>query len=407
MIISILENKRILLGVTGSIACYKAADLASKLRQAGASVTTVHSQAATHFVPPMTFQSVTGAPAYTDEALWGHEGHVLHVGLAERTDLIVIAPCTANTLAKLANGQADTLLTLTALAARSPLLLAPAMDGGMFEHPATQANLETLHQRGATILGPARGHLASGLAGIGRMLEPDELIGHIRLALARSGPLHGREVVITAGGTREPIDPVREITNRSSGKQGYALAQAALDLGAQVTLVTAPTSLPTPVGSKKVDVRTAQEMLDAVLEACRKADVLLMAAAVADFTPAAPEVNKIKKRDGIPQIALKTAPDILGAVNRQKSETDCPGLMVGFAAESRDLESNAREKMHAKKLDLMVANDVLEPGSGFAVDTNRVTLLFPDSNVEVLPKMSKVQVAERVLAEVVAALEVR
>jgi len=243
---TVLTDKHILLGVTGSIAAYKAADLASKLTQAGAQVNVILTAAAEKFIAPLTFQSVTGRRAYTDADLWGGEAHVLHVGLGHSTDLLVIAPCTADTMAKLAHGLADNLLTVTALAAACPLVIAPAMDGGMFDAPATQANLAALIQRGARILGPAEGHLASGLSGPGRMLEPLEILGHIRAALGKSGKLAGKKIVVTAGGTQEALDPVRVLTNHSSGKQGYALAQAALDLGADVCLISAPTALSAP-----------------------------------------------------------------------------------------------------------------------------------------------------------------
>ena len=262
----LLQGKRILLGVTGSIAAYKAAELASKLAQAGSQVDVILTESAARFITPLTFQSVTGRRAFLDSDLWGSEGHVLHIGLAQGADLLVIAPASANTLARLAAGMADNLLSLVALAAQCPLLLAPAMDGGMLAHPATQANLDILRQRGATILGPAEGHLASGLTGPGRMVEPLELLGYIRLALGRSGPLAGRRVIVTAGGTQEPLDPVRTLTNRSSGKQGFALAQAALDLGAQVTLISAPVSLDTPPGARRLEVTTAQEMLSCILD---------------------------------------------------------------------------------------------------------------------------------------------
>ncbi len=289
------QDKHILLGVTGSIAVYKAADLASKLTRAGAQVDVLLTQPALQFITPLTFQSVTGRRAYTDADLWGHEAHILHVGLGQATDLLVIAPITANTIAKLAHGMADNLLTVTTLAARGPIMIAPAMDAGMFSHPSTQANLDILHQRGIVVIGPAEGHMASGLSGVGRMVEPVEIMGHIRLVLGRYGSLQGRKVVVTAGGTQEPIDAVRAITNRSSGKQGYALAQAALDLGASVTLISGPTSLPSPVGAQRLDVRTAQEMQEAVLAETSQADVLLMAAAVADFRPIARATQKIKK----------------------------------------------------------------------------------------------------------------
>lgn len=397
-----LENKRILLGVTGSIAAYKAADLASKLAQAGALVDTILTPAALQFVTPLTFQSVTGRSAYTDEDLWGRKGHVVHIGLGKSADLLAIAPASANTLARLAHGLADNLLTVTALAASCPLLLAPAMDGGMYSHPATQANLETLRRRGAIVVGPAEGRLASGLTGLGRMVEPQELLGHLRWVLARGGPLGERKVVVTAGGTQEPLDPVRAIANRSSGKQGYALAQAALDWGAEVVLISAPTCLPAPKGVRLVEVITAEEMLAAVLAEVPQADALIMAAAVADFRPASPAGRKIKREKGVPQVLLEPTPDILQAVADQKARTGFPRVMVGFAAESEDLLKNARAKLQAKRLDLLVANDISDPNSGFAVDTNRVTLLDAAGGESELPLLSKVEVAEAVLERVVS-----
>jgi phosphopantothenoylcysteine decarboxylase/phosphopantothenate--cysteine ligase len=401
---TILKDKNLLLGVTGSIAAYKAADLASKLAQEGVHVDVILTQSALQFITPLTFQSVTGRRAFTDEDLWGREGHVRHIGLGKAADLLVIAPLSANTMAKLAHGIADNLLTVTALAARCPLLLAPAMDGGMFAHPATQANLETLQQRGAIVVGPAEGHLASGLSGVGRMVEPQELLGQIRLALSKGGPLQDRNVVVTAGGTEEPIDPVRAITNRSSGKQGFAVAQAALDRGAQVTLIAANTQLPTPAGARRVDVRTSEEMLAAVLEAVSQADILIMAAAVSDFRAANPSGEKIKREKGIPQVELERTPDILAAVAAQRSSSSTPRIVVGFAAESQDLRQNALAKLHAKKLDLIVANDITASDAGFAVDTNRVTLLDAGGGEEDLPLMSKADIAENLLKRIVAML---
>ena len=404
-----LENKRIVLGVTGSIAAYKAADLASKLAQAGAVVETILTPAATQFITPLAFQSVTGQGAYTDAALWGAQAHVLHVGLGHTADLFIIAPATAHTMAKLANGQADNLLLLAALAygpgtPERPLLIAPAMDGGMFSHPATQANLETLRQRGAQIIGPESGHLASGLVAPGRMSEPPTIFGQARYTLTRRGPLAGRRVVVTAGGTQEPIDPVRVITNRSSGKQGFALAQAALDAGAEVTLIAAPTALPIPSGLEHLPVETAAQMEQAVLQACQNADALLMAAAVADFRPASPAEQKIKKSNVINAIPLEATNDILAAIAAQRGRTGLPLVVVGFAAETQNLLSNAQAKLRAKRLDLIVANDVSAPGAGFAVDTNRVTLLHAGGQTETLPLTSKAEVAERVVAEVVTLL---
>ena len=400
---SIFTSKHIVLGVTGSIAAFKAADLASKLTQVGTQVDVILTPAAEKFITPLTFQSVTGRKVFTDAELWGGEAHVLHVGLGQNSDLLVIAPCTANTLAKLAHGPADNLLTITALAMRSSILVAPAMDAGMFEHPATQESIRILHDRGVRFAGPEVGHMASGLTGRGRMVEPTELLGYIRLALGSNGKLSGKKIVVSAGGTQEPLDPVRVLTNRSSGKQGYAVAQAALDAGGTVVLVTAPTCLTPPVGAKVVQVHTAREMLEAVLKESSGAEALVMAAAVADFSPQTVAENKIKKRDGIPQIQLEAAPDVLMEVAGLEKKK--PRVVIGFAAESHDLLENARSKLKSKKLDMLVANDISAPGAGFGVDTNRVTLLFPKRKNEILPLMSKVEVAETIIAHIGALLE--
>jgi phosphopantothenoylcysteine decarboxylase/phosphopantothenate--cysteine ligase len=401
----IITGKHILLGVTGSIAAYKAADLASKLTQLGAQADVILTPAAEKFITPLTMQSVTGRKAYTESDLWGGEAHVLHVGLGKTANLLVIAPCTANTISKLANGAADNLLTITALAARCPILIAPAMDGGMFDHPATQRNLETLKERGVYVAGPASGHLASGLSGVGRLLETQELLGHIRILLGRRGRLAAKKVLVTAGGTHEPLDPVRVLTNRSSGKQGYAVAQAAIDAGADVTLITTPTSLIAPVGAKIIRVETAKEMLDAVLKELSEADVLVMAAAVADFRPKKTAGNKMKKRDGIPQIELEETEDILEAVAAAGRGKKRARVTVGFAAESRDLLENAGEKLKSKHLNLIVANNISEKDAGFGVETNRVTLLFADGKKESLPLMSKTEVAEAIIENVAALVE--
>lgn len=400
-VIPVLRGKRILLGVSGSIAAYKAAELASRLTQAGARVDAILTAAASRFVTPLTFQSLTGRPAPAD--LWSEDAHVLHVGLADGADLLLIAPATADILAKLAHGLADDLLTVTALAARCPLLIAPAMDAGMFEHPAVQANLTALLARGATVIGPAGGRMASGLTGRGRMLEPEEILGHVRRAAGRSGPLAGRHVVVTAGGTEEPIDPVRSLSNRSSGKQGFAVAQAALDRGANVTLVAAPCSLPTPVGASRIDVSTAHEMAHAVLEASAGADALVMAAAVADFRPARPADHKLKKDAGLPVLELERTTDILRAVAEVRARTGRPACVVGFAAETGDLLANARKKLQEKRLSLVVANDISKADAGFGADLNRVTLI-DSAGAEELPLLSKAEVAERILDRVGALL---
>lgn len=401
--ISALAGRQILLGVSGSIACYKIIDLASKLTQAGAIVDVVLTAAAQKFVTPLAFQSVTGRPAHA--SVWSEDAHVLHVGLAEHADLLVIAPATANTLAMLAHGTADELLGVTHLAARCPMLCAPAMDSGMYTHPATQANVATLLARGVTMIGPVAGRMASGLSGLGRMAEPAELFGAIRHAVSSAGPLRGKRVLVSAGGTQEAIDPVRMITNRSSGKQGFAIAQAALDLGAQVTLVSGPAGLATPHGAARINVTTAAQMADAVLAECGAADVIVMAAAVADFRPLQCAADKIKKTGAMPVIELERTLDIIGAVSDLRTRHARRQLLVGFAAESRDVVAFALDKARRKGLDFVVANDISEPGAGFNVDTNHVTLVYPDGRTEPLAMMDKSAVAEHVLQRVVAQLE--
>jgi phosphopantothenoylcysteine decarboxylase/phosphopantothenate--cysteine ligase len=402
---TVLNQAHILLGVTGSIAAYKAAELASRLTQQGAQVDVIMTAGAEKFINALTFQSVSGRKTFSDADLWGGQAHILHVGLGHAADLLVIAPCTANTLAKLAHGLADNLLSITALAMSGDILVAPAMDAGMYEHPATQASVNILKERGVLFAGPAEGRMASGLSGTGRMLEPSEIMGHIRMALARKGKLAGKRLVITAGGSQEPIDPVRFITNRSSGKQGYALAQAALDAGAAVRLITHPSGLPAPVGAQVLEVRTAREMLEAVLEACQDADALVMAAAVADFRVEHISEQKLKKRDGIPQIQLVVTPDILVEVAKIRAGLKRLKVVVGFAAESRDLVENAVAKLSSKQLNFIVANDISAADAGFAVDTNRITLLYADGRRESLPLMSKAEAAEGIIARVAALLE--
>jgi phosphopantothenoylcysteine decarboxylase/phosphopantothenate--cysteine ligase len=401
--IPLLEDKRIVLGITGGIAAYKTCSLASHLTQAGAQVDVVMTEAAMRFVTPLTFEALTGRPAYT--SMWRTSGealptHIAHVGLAYAADLLVIAPATANTMAKLAQGLADNLLSTLALAARCPLLLAPAMDVGMWSHPATQANVAMLRQRGVALAGPTRGRMASGLEGEGRLVEPDEILGHVRRVLGRDGPLAGQKVVVSAGPTQEPLDPVRFLSNPSSGRQGFALSQAAVDRGAAVTLVTGPTHLATPVGVERVDVRTAEEMKEAVLEASATGDALLMAAAVGDYGPTEVAAQKMKKGTSDLTLRLTRTPDILAAVAEKRAATGCPRVVVGFAAETEDLLENARKKLEAKDLDLIVANDVTAAYAGFGTETNRVVLLGRDGEATELPLMSKFAVAERVLEQV-------
>ncbi|MEM7110910.1 MAG: bifunctional phosphopantothenoylcysteine decarboxylase/phosphopantothenate--cysteine ligase CoaBC [Chloroflexota bacterium] len=406
--ITVLQNKKIVLGVTGSIACYKVVDLASKLTQAGALVDVVVTESAQQFVTPLAFRSVTGRPVFTD--MWSLEEHVRHVGLGETADLLLVAPATAHTMAKLAQGLADNLLTVTALAARCPLLVAPAMDGGMYGHPATQANVALLEERGATILGPAEGRMASGLVGKGRMLEPAELLAQIRLALGRQGVLNGRSVVVSTGPTREPLDPVRFISNRSTGKQGLAVAQAALDAGANVTLVHGPITEPIPLGVTAVPVQTTAEMAEAILTAVNGVDALFMVAAVADFRPVNRSDQKIKKTkmdEWGQAIGLEVTLDILSAVKEQREHSGFPHVSLGFAAETQDAFEYGRGKLLRKGLDFIAINDVTAAGAGFAVDTNRVLLLGVEGVVEEMGLLSKTAVAERLVAHVAAALDER
>ena len=392
-----ITGRRIVLGVTGSIAAYKSAEIASSITKQGAIVDTVLTESAEKFIPALTFQSVTGRKANTEQDLWGGEGHVVHISLARKAELILIAPASANTIAKLANGIADNLLSVTVLAARCPMLIAPAMDAGMYGNPATQRNVAMLKERGVAFIGPEEGHLASGLKGPGRMTEPAEIITHVRYLLSRQNPLQGKHIVVTAGGTAEAVDPVRILTNRSSGKQGYALAQAALDAGSDVTLISAPTHLAGPAGANLVQVESAAQMNEAVLEAVTSADALIMAAAVADFRPAETAPEKIKKATNLTQLELTRTEDILQNVAKLKAEKHLDLKVVGFAAESEHLKENARAKMQQKKMDMIVANDISDPEAGFGVDTNKVLLMYSDGSTEQLPKMEKIEVAEKVI----------
>ncbi len=387
-----LNGKTIALGVTGSIACYKAVDLASKLVQAGAAVDVIMTQSATSFVAPLAFTAITHRPVVCDMFEPQSELGMDHVAVAHRADLVIVAPATAHTLAKIAWGLSDDALTTTLLATQAPVILAPAMDANMFDHPATQRNVERLQSWGYRIAGPAEGRLASGLTGRGRMLETSDLLGHVRATLGRDGDLARRKVVVSAGGTREPVDPVRLVTNRSSGKMGHAVAEAARDRGADAVLVSAADSLPDPVGVRIIRVDTAEQMGSAIVEECGDADMLVMAAAVGDWRPATVASRKLKKGASDSwSIELAKNPDILAGVRRD-------GLVkIGFAAESEDILANAQTKLLSKGLHLIAANDITDPDSGFAVDTNRVTLLDGEGVVEELPLMTKYEVAHRLL----------
>ena len=403
--VAIFSEKRIVLGVTGSIAAYKAVSLASQLTQAGALVDAVLTRSACELISPVSFSSVTGRRAWTDDDLWQTADHVPHIHLGEDNDLFLIAPATANTLAKLAKGISDNLLTVSALASRTPVIVAPAMDGGMYANAATQENLKTLSEREGRILGPARGHLASGLEGKGRMLEPEQLFGHLRNILGQTGSLQRKKVVVTAGPTREAIDPVRFLSNPSTGRQGYALARAALDQGARVTLISGPCCLEPPVGSQVLRVTTAEEMLEVVHREAVDADILFMAAAVADYQPEQTAQEKIKKEGrGLSSLSLQPTEDILMAIADLRSGGSGPAVVVGFAAETEKLIGNAQEKLHRKKLDLIAANDITVEDAGFGGDRNQVTLLWSNGRVKKLPLQSKFKVAEQVVAEAVELL---
>ncbi len=408
--VTILDGRRIILGVTGSIAAYKAADLASKLTQAGAAVDVIMTDAAQRFVTPLTFKAVTGRPVYTD--LWETAGngalptHIAHVGLGEGADLMVVAPITANHIGKLANGLADDLLSVTALTMKCPVVIAPAMDGNMLEHPAVTDNLRRLHERSVIVIEPDEGRMASGLLGRGRLPESATLLGLIRYHMGREwGQLRDRHVVVTAGGTREALDPVRFITNRSSGKQGYAVAQAAVDAGATVTLVTTPTGLVPPVGAHVITVESAQEMLDNVLDCVVDADALIMAAAVADFRPTNYAEQKIKKGEKDLRLTLTRTTDILGTIGERRRESGHPHILIGFAAETQDLIENARSKLDRKNADYIIANDVSAKGAGFQGDTNIVTILGADGSLVSLPQQTKTAVAEAIIQRVAARLQ--
>ena len=396
-----LGGKRFLLGVTGSVAAYKAVQLASDLVKAGALVDVVLTRGALEFVTPLAFRAITHRDVLTCMFDPNQPEALEHVTLAREVDGVVVAPATAHAIAKFALGLADDLLSATLLATRAPVVIAPAMETAMYEHPATQQHLTTLRLRGWLVVGPASGRLASGAFGPGRLADLEDIIGGLRWALGLRGDLAGRRIVVTAGPTQEPIDPVRVITNRSSGKMGFAIAEAARDRGATVILITGPTTLRDPYGVDVRRVRTACEMYEAVKAAVRRCDALVAAAAVADYRPEAAATDKIKKADQ-PELTLRLVrnPDILGEVRGDF-------IRVGFAAESRDLIANARQKLVEKGLDLVVANDITAPDAGFEVDTNRVTFVYPDGRAEELPLLPKYEVAHRVLDRVVELLRLR
>ncbi len=392
-----LRNKTVVLGITGGIAAYKAAEIASQLTQAGAKVNVIMTEEAIQFVSPVTFRALTGRPVVTEMFDLASEFSIEHVSLARAADIIVIVPATANIIAKLAAGIADDMLCCTVLATKAPVLIAPAMETNMYSNQVTQDNLSRLKARGFVVVGPAVGWLASGKEGLGRLADNKDIVGSICQVLGRAGDLAGRHIVVTAGGTQEPIDPVRYISNRSSGKMGYALAEAARDRGANVTLVTAPTSLPQPVGVDVIRVSTAEEMRQAVGNVTLRADALVMAAAVADYRPKKTAKDKIKKGKAGLTLELECTTDILGTI-----EGDL--IKIGFAAESSNLLANAKRKLLQKGLDLIVANDITASDSGFDADTNRVIIIDRKGEVDDLPLLPKREVAEKVMDKVAALL---
>jgi phosphopantothenoylcysteine decarboxylase/phosphopantothenate--cysteine ligase len=386
----------VVLGVTGCIGAYKACEVLRELQRRGADVRVVMTSAATRFVAPMTFEALSRHPVFHDQWAPGANGDIRHVSLADEADLLLVAPATANTLGKFARGIADDALSTLYLATRAPVLVAPAMNVNMYEHPAVQENLATLRARGALVVEPGSGYLACGWLGKGRLAEPEEIVDAAMAVLARRHDLEGETVLVTAGPTVEDIDPVRYLSNRSSGKMGYRLAEAARDRGAKVILVSGPTSLAAPHGVEVVPVRSAQDMQRAVAERVGPATVVIAAAAVSDFRPAEASPSKIKKDSRPATLDLVRTPDILQGLGEAKGAR----VLVGFAAETEDLVANARRKLEAKNLDLVVANDVTAEGAGFGGDTNAVVLLKRDGSRIDVPVASKREVAERILDEV-------
>jgi phosphopantothenoylcysteine decarboxylase / phosphopantothenate---cysteine ligase len=391
------SGHRLVLGVTGGIAAYKAIQIARDLTLAGAAVDVVLTSSALEFVRPLTFEALTGRPAF--HGMYVDGDPLLHIRLARDADLVLLAPATANAIARLAAGMSDDLLTATVLATPAPVVVCPAMNDRMYAHPQTAANVERLAALGYTLVGPAEGPLAWGEgSGRGRMEEPATIIDHCARALTPAGPLRGATVLVTGGPTREPIDPVRFIGNRSSGRMGFALAAAAWRMGAEVTLVAGPSALSAPTGCRRIDVETAEEMRDAVADLLPASDVLVMAAAVADFRPSAAADQKIKKEAGSPEtIPLTRTPDVLHST---MSLRKTGAVVVGFALETETPVENGRRKLSEKRLDLLVVNDAREPGAGFEVGTNRVTLVDGDGGIDELPLMSKDEVADRIMLEV-------
>ncbi len=394
-----MNQRRILLAVSGGIAAYKAPEIVRALRRAGHAVRCAMTPEAAHFVAPLVLQTLSGSPVRVDLFDAQEEGRIGHIELADWAELLLVAPATANLMARLAHGLADDPVSTLALACRAPLLIAPAMNVNMWEHPATQANAQRLRERGARFVGPAAGELACGWEGLGRMAEPAEIAAAVGLALGRPS-LAGQRVLVTAGGTREAVDAVRYLGNRSSGRMGFAVAEAAAARAAEVVLIAAPSSLATPAGVRRVDVGSALEMREAVLAELPRATVVIKAAAVADFRPARPLERKLRKEDlaeaqGL-SLELVRNPDILAEICRDKGRR----VVVGFAAESHDLIDSARRKLARKGCDLIVANDIRGAEGAFDNDTSRVLFVWPDDQLEELPRLAKREIAEQLLDRV-------
>jgi phosphopantothenoylcysteine decarboxylase/phosphopantothenate--cysteine ligase len=393
-----LSGKTILLGVTGGIAAYKSVEIVSRLRKSGAQVDIVMTKAAAEFVSPLTFRSLSLRPVYTEMFAEPKSWNVEHIALAEKADLALVAPATANIIAKMALGIADDFLSTVLLAVRKPIIVAPAMNHAMYHHPATQQNLETLQKRGVQVIGPARGFQACGTEGDGRMSEPGEIIAELEALLSTKRVMQGQKVLVTAGGTREPLDPVRYIGNFSSGKMGYAIAQAFAEAGAEVTLVSAPADLSVPAGVKIVKVLTAEDMYREVLQLFPDQDIVVKAAAVADYRPQVRQEQKIKKKGENLILELVPNPDILAALGEKKEHQ----FLVGFAAETENILHNGLEKMRKKKTNMLVVNDITKPGAGFGTETNIVSFLFDDGTRKDLPKMTKLDIARELVKEIAA-----
>jgi phosphopantothenoylcysteine decarboxylase / phosphopantothenate---cysteine ligase len=397
----------IALGVTGGIGAYKAVEVCRGLQKRGHDVVAVMTRAATRFVGPLTFEAITRRPVITSQWKPGANADIEHIAIADDIALLLVAPCTANVIGKFANGIADDFLSSLYLATKAPVLIAPAMNTNMLAHDAVQRNLQTLASRGVRFVEPGEGYLACGWIGKGRLAEPDDVVAAAeRIVSPRDSALRGRRVVVTAGPTYEDIDPVRYVGNRSSGRMGFAIATAAHARGANVTLVVGPTTLEAPLADEVVRVRRAVEMRDAVLHAAEHADVVIMAAAVADYAPVEPAGEKITKGDAALTLTLERTPDILADLARLSSRRPTPLVLVGFAAETGDLLPKARAKRARKHVDLIVANDVTTPGAGFDVETNAVTIIGADHE-QTLPVQSKARVAEAILDSVEQLLKAR